>query len=1064
VVKCSSCGRANRAEAHFCDACGARIRPPGASGERRQLTALFCDIVDYTRLTRLLDEEELHKVIGTYQTTVVDVVTRWGGFVESAIGDAVTAFFGFPQAHEDDAERAVRAGLEIMSRVGSVTADAIASVEGRALNLVVRIGIHTGVVVVGDLGTGEPGKRQALGPTLNVAARLQAIAQPGTIVISDACERLVPGLFVTQDLGRVPLKGIEEPVRSYVVESASGERLETHPGRAVPLIGRDRELAELRSCWERARSGHGQVVLLSGEAGIGKSKLVRRLRDQIADAGEGLAFEWRCSPFYTGRPFHPVIEGLTHHLGITSGTPRERLFGAVQTFLAGSGLSFDGELTLVGATNLLAELIAPGTSAGGERETPILRRSRTLDLLWGLTSARARDQASVMVMEDLHWADPSTIELLGLLASRCNDVPLLLVFTFRPDFVPPWPQGASVHTLNIEPLPSEQCAELFDALVGPRQLSPRLREEVLSKAEGVPLFVEELIQAVLATGADQVTSIGSMPNNLRSLIVSRIDRLSEGAIETVHLASALSREFRFDLLATVSEKSGTALRKDLSELAQSGLIYRRQSPSTETYVFKHALIAEFAYDSILHSDRRRLHARIAWRLRDAMPAMVTEQPEFLAHHFGEGGDGETAVEYWRQAGDAAIARGAFREALSHFANGEKHLAQIENRQVRLRHEIELTTSRGTALFSMLGYADPRVESTFAHALRLCEEDGSSPALRVVYGLWAANLTRNNRDALTLLLPRFDALATSGDPVALLAAHANAGVYAFLSGDFGKCLEKMTEATRWYATSEHSAFLRRHGYGGGLYPFAYRAWSLLILGRAHEAALAADQLQVLAEESGNPYGLAIAKGFLITLTRDRRAPADVLTLADCQLEYTQRQMLAFWEGPARCSRGWARVCLGQLDGVSDLREGLELCKLVGLRATYPYHFGGLVEALLVAGDVVAALTAATEAIAMCQTGVDRFYESELRRFYGEAQWRLGDLVAAESAFNEAIDIAVRQSAKLFALRAVISLARLLIESGRGGVARQTLESVLPALATDSDLVEVDQARDLLSAFA
>jgi class 3 adenylate cyclase len=1037
-----------------------RIRPnPGSSGERRQLTALFCDIVEYSRLARLLDEEELHKVIGAYQTTVAGVVTRWGGYVESALGDAVTAFFGFPQAHEDDAKRAVWAGLEIMSAVGAVTSGS----DARAHNLTVRIGIHTGVVVVGDLGTGEPGKKQALGPTLNVAARLQAIAQPGTIVISAACQRLVGGLFLTEDLGVRPLKGIEEPVRSYVVlhSTAARDSIEGRPAQAVPLIGREREVGELRGHWEQARGGRGRVVLLSGEAGIGKSRLVRRLRELTAS--EGPTFEWRCSPFYTARPFHPIIEGLEQHLGITGGTPRDRLITGVRAFLAGSGLSFEDQTALDAAAQLLADLISPGASPGGDRETPTLRRSRTLDLLCNLTRARASDRASVMVMEDLHWADPSTIELLGLLATRCRDVPLLLLFTFRPDFVPPWQNLAGVHTLNVEPLTSQQCAALFDELVGTRPLPPHVREEVLSKGEGVPLFVEELTHTVLATAADQMSSISATPNNLRSLIVSRIDRLSEGAVETVHLASALSREFGFDLLATVSEKSGAVLRRDLDELVRSGLLYRRQA-AAETFVFKHALIAEYAYDSILHSDRRRLHARIARRLREAVPAMMTEQPEFLAHHFGEAGDAETAVEYWRRAGDRAIARGALREALSHFENGTRHLPHIENGHVRLHHEIELTVSRGTALFSMLGYAHPEVEAAFAHASSLCEQEGSSPALLVLYGLWAVHLTRNNREALSGLLPRFEELAKSGDPVALMAFHAHVGVFAFLSGDFEGCVTEMTAASRWYHTPEYIAFVKRHGYAGGLYVFAYQAWSMLILGRSQDAQSAAAQLQQLADELGNPYGLAIAGGFLVNFARDRRNASEALALAERQLEYIQRQMLALWEVPVRCGRGWARVHLGQTaDGVSEIRQGLKQADLVGLRATYPYHLGGLAEALLAAGDADAALTAATEALRMCQTGLDRFYEAELRRFYGEAQWRLGDLVSAETAFNDAIAIALRQSARLFALRAVMSLARLLVESGRADLARQKLETVLPGVAGGSDLREVEEARELLSAF-
>ena len=447
-----------------------------------------------------------------------------------------------------------------------------------------------------------------------------------------------------------------------------------------------------------------------------------------------------------------------------------------------------------------------------------------------------------MVLEDLHWADPSTIELLGRLLQASSDVPLLLLLTLRPDFVPPWGEAEQVHMLNLDPLTSSQSAELFDALVGSRSVSVATRDELLAKADGVPLFLEELTRTVfdpLSEGAGSAPS--AIPSTLRGLLGSRLDRLSAGALETIHLASAFSRAFSFELLASVSAKPPEALREDLKELVQADLVRPSRGRDGEAYAFKHALVADAAYDSILRSDRRRLHAQIARRLFDALPAIASEQPELLAHHFGEAGETETAIEHWRLAGEAAIARGAYQEAVRHFDRGLEVTARLANDRVRLHHEIELTESKGTALFSMLGYAHPDVERTFAQASSLCEQEGSLPPLRVLYGLWAVHITRSNRESIEALLPRFEALSKSEDPVELLSAHANAGLYAFYRGDFEQCLTRMTEATHWYATSEHSAFLKRHGYGGGLYPFAWRMWSLSILGRADQAVAAGTEL-------------------------------------------------------------------------------------------------------------------------------------------------------------------------------------------------------------------------------
>jgi class 3 adenylate cyclase len=1070
-MTCPVCTRENRADAQFCDACGAKLRATvPQAGERRQLTILFCDIVGYTSLSQILDEDEgLHEVVGAYRRTVSEVIVRWGGRVKDHRGDDVCAYFGYPQAHENDAERAVRAGLEIMRTLGSTDLRATPDASHRPSSLVVRIGIHTGPVTVAELGNDEPGTKQPLGPSLNVAARLQAIAAPGAIVVSDATKQLVAGLFSTEEMGALQLKGIPDPVRAHVVVESTDVRgrLDASLEYAAPLIGRERELTGLRGYWQQAQRGQGQVVLISGDAGIGKSRLVRRFTELVTDGDDGRAFEWRCSPFHTSTPFHPIVDSLEQHLGLERGTSRDQIGSRIHALLETSGLRLEDGSDLGQASGLISDMVSPGTldSETLAHETPPVRRSRTLNVLCDLARAQARHHPSMMVVDDLHWVDPSTIELLGRLLERSSDVPLLLLLTFRPDFVPPWPAAEHVHTLALEPLAASQCAELFDALVGSHPVSATVRDELLSKADGVPLFLEELTRTVLGPARDGVVTTPTIPSTLRGLLASRLDRLSAGALETIHLASAFSREFPLELLANVSQKTREALRQDLEELVHADLVYPERARDGETYAFKHALIADAAYDSILRSDRRRLHQQIAHRLVEAVPAIATDQPELLAHHFGEAGETETAIEHWRRAGDAAISRGAYQEAVRHFDRGLELLAQLTSEHVRLHHEIALTESKGTALFSMLGYAHPEVEKTFAHASMLCERDGSSAPLRVLYGLWVAHTTRSNREAVEVLLPRFEDLARSGDPVALLTAHANAGVYAFFTGHFERCLTKMTEATRWYATSEHSAFLKRHGYGGGLYPFAWRMWSLSILGCADQAVLAEQELQTLAERAGNPYGLAIASGFRLNLARDRRDPKATLVLADHQIAYAQRQMLPFWEGPAHCSRGWARACLGEVaDGVAEIALGLHYLDAVGLRATYGYQLGGLAEALLAAGDLTGALTAAERGLAMCDTTLDRFYEAELLRLEAECQRRLGDVASAESGFTRALSLARQQSAALFALRAGDSLARLFIEDGKSGRARQELESVLSGISEGLDMTEVASARQLLDSIA
>ena len=1055
---CPACGRSNRAAARFCDACGIRLEPAaGYTGERRQITALFCDIVEYSKLSEAVDEEDLHAIVRAYQRSVSLVIARWGGYVESFGGDGVNAYFGYPQAHENDAERAVRAGLEIIPTVRVLDLGGFSSLKRGLSPLDVRIGVHSGSVVVGELGTGEHGRRQALGPTMNIAARLEAIAPPGALIMSEATRALVAGMFRSDDLGQLTLKGIQEAVRAHAVIESTGVRgLDAVTSPTTPLIGRDQESNALQRYWDQARKGSGQTILVCGEPGIGKSKLVRSFTNSVLEAGDGRTFEWRCSPFYENTPFHPIIESLEHYLGLERSSARDEVDARVREVLSSSGIRFDGDLDSSSAAHLIVELMSPRTADADAQplETPAMRRSTVLNVLCELARVQARSYPTVMVVEDVHWADPSSIELLNRLVSLCEDVPLLLLVTYRSEFIPPWEETGHTHLLSLERLTRTQSAELFDTLVGHRQVSSAVRSALLSRSDGIPLFVEELTRTVLDADVEGTRMLSSIPNTLRGLLVSRLDRLSAGALETIRMASALSREFRFDVLAGVSERPFKALREDLHELIQSDLVYRSRGRTSETYVFKHALVADAAYEPILRKDRRRLHRQIARRLGTVLPAIASEQPELLAHHFSEAGEFETAMDFWRQAGENAIARGAYKEAVHHFDRGLDLLPQLANDSVRLHQEIELTESKGRALFSMLGYAHPDVESTFAHASSLCERDGSSPPARVLYGLWAVHITRSNRQAVEALLPRFEELAKSGDPVALQTGLAHVAVHAFFTGDFNQCLAKMTEATRWRSTSWS---------GAGLYPFAYRMWSLSIMGRPDQATAAGEELQSLAEQFGDPYGLAIAGSFRHNLARDRRDVTEALQLAERQIAYVQRQMLPFWEGPARCARGWALASDGHvIDGIAEIRLGLQYLDAVGLRVTYPYHLGGLAEALLAAGDAESARAEARRGLELCATAFDRFYEAELLRFEAEANCQLGAIEAAESGFKRALDLARRQSAALFALRAATSLARLTTELGRGDGDRATLESILAELSEGRDLTDVLTARRVLAA--
>jgi class 3 adenylate cyclase/tetratricopeptide (TPR) repeat protein len=1011
---------------------------------------MFCDIVDYTRLAARIDEEELHRLIATYQGAVADIVSRWDGDVDFYAGDGVSACFGYPRAHEDDAERAVRAGLDVVQAMRSLM---IPSETGQGMPLPVRVGIHSGRAMVGELGSGERRKRQPIGTAMNVAARLQAFAQAGTVVISHSTEQLVSGRFLTEDIGGLSLKGMDAPVRAYVIRRGVGTTGQTdaHRTSATPVVGRSRELARLQQCWSDARAGRGQVVLVSGEPGIGKSKLVRRFVDDIARDDAGPPYEWRCSPFHMGTPLHPVVEAVVHQLGLEPGNvSRDEIKTRVESQLRGNAMQNSEALNPGALTVLIADVVStfgrPFDDASAE--TPVVRRARMLHQLCEAAKQLARAKPRALVVEDLQWADPSTLELVDLLIAGCRDVPLVLLLTFRPTFARQWPDAPNVTTLALDPLSAAECGELLDAVVGDRVLPTAARTEVLARADGVPLFVEELTRAVFDRPYEGATRVlSTIPNTLHGPLASRIDNVSPGAHATIHLASAISRTFTFDLLAAVSDKSAAILHDDLDELVKAGLVYRSMTVPSETYVFRHALIAEAAYDSIVRSERKRLHGLIAHRLKKAFPSFSTEQPELLARHFQEADEHEMAIDHWHRAGEIAIAKGAYREAVQHLDAGLRLLDQLADTAQQVQRDVELSASRGMALYSMLGYAHPDVERTFARASDLCERTGGNTPFWVLYGLWAVHLTRSNRRSVEALLPRFVALADAADPIPAVTAHASPGIYLFLRGRFPECLGEMTMAAKRYSDDEHTESLKHQWYGGGLYLFAYRAWALAILGRAHEAHEVESELAARAACTTNPYSVAIADGFRVSLARDREDWHQTLAHASRQIEFTQRQMLPFWEGPAHCSRGWARAHLGDVaEGIAEIQLGLAYLDGVGLRATYAYHLSGLTEAMILAGDVTGALESVERGLAVCGAELDCFYEAELLRLKAVCLHRQNDADAALRCYRQALHLARQQSAALYAARAAYGLFELQAEQGDRATAQNEYQTVMTAITS------------------
>ena len=714
-------------------------RPPEA--ERRQLTVLFCDLVDSTVLAGQLDPEDLREVVRAYQEACAKVIARFEGHIAQYLGDGLLVYFGYPLAHEDDAQRAVRAGLGMIDALGQLTTRLE---QARGVHLAARLGIHTGLVVVGEMGGGTRQEQLALGETPNLAARLQGLAAPNTLVISAATFQLLGGFFACQPLGTPPLKGLAQPLAVYRVlyESMARSRLEAAGSTGwTPLVGREQEIGVLRERWTQVKDGLGQVVLLSGEAGIGKSRLVQVLTDQVAAEPLAWLTPCQCSPYHQHTALYPLIDLLERVvLRFEREESPQQKVGKLEGFLVQYGLP------LAEAVPLFADLLSLPLPAAYAPLTmsPEQQKQQTLQALLTILRRIAAQQPVLFVMEDLHWVDPSTLELLSLLVDQGPTARILALFTFRPDFSPPWTGRAHLTQLTVHRLPRRQVVEVIRQVAHSKGLPPEVIEQIVAKTDGVPLFVEELTKMVLESGLlqereDRYALTGplpllAIPATLHDALMARLDRLA--AVKALaQLGATLGREFPYALLQAVSPWDEATLRRGLHQLVEAEFLYQQGLPPQATYRFKHALIQDAAYQSLLRSTRQQYHQRIAQALEAQFPETVAIQPELVAHHYTEAGCYAQAVGYWQQAGQRALQRSANVEAIAHLRQGIALLTTLPDTPARVQAELTIQTTLGPALMATKGYAAPEVAAAYHRARELCQQAEETPELfPVLWGL------------------------------------------------------------------------------------------------------------------------------------------------------------------------------------------------------------------------------------------------------------------------------------------------------------------------------------------
>jgi class 3 adenylate cyclase/predicted ATPase len=1037
---CRACGASNTTDGRFCNQCGHRLNLPEAervlrtAAERRQLTVMFCDLVDSTALSARLDPEDLRDVVQAYQETCGAVIRRYGGHLASYLGDGLLVYFGYPVAHENDPERSVRVGLGIIEEMGGLNARF--GGEGD-IRLAARIGIHTGLVVAGEMGTEEHRDALAIvGETPNVAARLQGIAPPNAVVVSDATLRLIPGLFVSEDLGRYVLKGLSEPMAVHrVVEAREPRsRLEV-AARLTPLVGREQDLALLLERWDRVRGGHGQTVLVCGEAGIGKSRLVQALRDGLASEPH-IWLECRASPYHETSAFYPVIRLLRQVLELPSEAPAAEQIERLERGLALAGFALPEVMPL------LAALLSIPCSDAPPALSPEAQRREVLETLSRWLCSLAKQRPVVLVVEDLHWIDPSTLELLGMLIQQVHAAPVLLVPTFRPAFEPPWSAGPSATRLTVNPLTRPQVATMIESLTVGHTLPVAIVERVAEKTDGVPLFVEELTKSILESGQ---LSGGSKPDDLaipatlQDSLMARLDRMGP-AKETAQLAAVLGREFSYELIEAVSG-STAALRSSLARLTEAELLYERGTPAGVIYTFKHALIREAAYRSLLKRARQECHARIATVLETRFGDVVNGQHEVLARHHEEAANAEQAIAYWHRAGELATKRAAHVEAITHLTRGIDLVRTLKEGEGRNRREALLCVALGVPLQAVRGYADAEVERCYRRARELCDDRETALGFRALWGLFQLYNSRAEFETASEIAAQLLALATKAcEPSLALLSHAVSGVAHFWRGEPAAALRDAEETLAVYEPAAHGALSHLYGQNPGVAARVYGGCALAQLGFPDQGLAWIQAALAQAHECENPFDRA----FALTFSAIFHIILGQRELTRCRAEeglaVSAARGFPLWLGVARMLRAWALVeDPGDREPAREIRRGIMQQGATGNQAGGPIGMGLLADAYLKAGDVPRAREAVDAGLALAAHSSSHVWDAELHRLRGEIHLREDppSKAAAERCFEEACDAARNRGMKTSELRSMVSLARLRAERGKRREARAAL---------------------------
>ncbi|KPJ91588.1 MAG: hypothetical protein AMJ53_11330 [Gammaproteobacteria bacterium SG8_11] len=1014
--------------------------------ERRQLTVLFCDLVGSSTLSEEIDPEELREIMRHYRNTCDEVVRKYKGYVAQYLGDGILVYFGYPTAHEDDASRAVQTGLELIRGIAKLNHRLKQESD---VSLSIRLGIHTGLVVVGEISDGDK-RSMALGETPNIAARLQGLATPDSIVISAITYRLCQNYFECTCLGDHKLKGFSRPFTLYQAVKERDHRENFITGsKQTPLIGREQESALLLDRLEQAKQGVGQVVLLSGEAGIGKSRLAQFVKESISDEPHML-LEVNGSPYYQNSYLHGATQLIRRHLTLTGKSDEEKILILERLFKRFNLRPKD-------KVPFFADLLSIPLPKDRYQEiqyTPVQKKQKTLETFLTMAMAIAAKKPLIIIVEDLHWIDPTSLDLIGMFIDQVPTTSAFILLTYRMEYTPTWTPRSHMTQISVNRLTRDQTAKMIQWLGNNKELPKELVREITNKTDGTPLFVEELTKMVLESDllietkdSYKLTSpIASLaiPSSLQDSLMARLDRLGPNK-ELAQLSATLGREFSYRLLKAVAKPSETQFDNRLAHLVYSELLYQRGIPPEATYTFRHALVHELAYQSLLKKTRQQYHYHIAKTLLDQFPELITESPEVMAHHCAEAGDYQEALKYWLAAGKKAIKRSANTDAIVHLNKALSVLKQLPESVGTVEYELAIQASLGLAYMLSKGYAAPEVEKAYARANSLCKTIGETTStFPVLCGLWEYFVVRGQLSTAEDLSKQLLQIAKqNADPILTDEAQRAMGGTLFWQGQLETAFKYLQNGQRSAANHPVKRISTQiYSQDTEVASLSNLACVLWLLGKPDQALEKATQAIKLAQQLSHPFSIAYAHTFCTFVHQLRGDDFAMKKQAEVLISISDTYEFAYWRTIGKMLRSLASMNLHQdSQYILAFEEALQQYKNTGSNLALSYFRVLLAQSYCFAGRYSQANDLVDTSLQEVESHKERFFESELYRVKADILLTSEHLEsAAKDNLEKALVLANQQNAKSLELRAATDLARLWQNQGKYSEAIQLLEDI------------------------